>query len=197
MRQARAPVDVRRIARDVHAFESFYRDHVEAIERFVARRVRDPQLVADLTADVFLAAIESAHGYRARRGAPIAWLYGIARNVVAAELRRSAREQRAERRVPAGRTLADADDLARLDEQIDAEAERRRLCAAMELLPDGERAVLELVALDGLAVAEAARALGLRPVAARVRLHRARRTMRAQLDPATADLNPMLTEVSS
>jgi RNA polymerase sigma-70 factor (ECF subfamily) len=44
----------------------------------VARRVADPHLAADLTADIFLAAIGAAKRYRARRGRPIAWLYGIA-----------------------------------------------------------------------------------------------------------------------
>src|SRR5206468_1886418 len=38
---------------------------------------------ADLTADVFVAVIESAGSYRRSRGEPVAWLFGIARNVVA------------------------------------------------------------------------------------------------------------------
>ncbi|MDX6227012.1 MAG: hypothetical protein QOI76_402, partial [Frankiales bacterium] len=46
-----------RIAYDPDAFEAFYREHVEAVQRFISRRVRDPHLAADLTADVFLAAI--------------------------------------------------------------------------------------------------------------------------------------------
>jgi RNA polymerase sigma-70 factor (ECF subfamily) len=57
----------------------------------------------------------------------------------------------------------------------------------METLPDGDRAVLELVALDELSVADAARSLGLRPVTARVRLHRARRALRAALPPETGE----------
>jgi len=48
-------------------------------------------------------------------------------------------------------------------------------------LSAGERAVLELVALDGLTVGEAARALGIGSVAARVRLHRARRLLKGTL----------------
>ena len=48
------------ITSDPDAFESFYRQHVEAVQRFVARRVADPYLVADLTAGVFVAVIESA-----------------------------------------------------------------------------------------------------------------------------------------
>jgi RNA polymerase sigma-70 factor (ECF subfamily) len=40
--------------------------------------------------------------------------------------------------------------------------------------------VLELVAVDGLTVSEAAAALGIRAVTARVRLHRARVALRDQ-----------------
>jgi RNA polymerase sigma factor (sigma-70 family) len=56
----------------------------------------------------------------------------------------------------------------------------------MDRLPAAERAVLELVALDELSLAEAADAAGVRPVTARVRLHRARRKLRDELEP-TAD----------
>ncbi|MHA4816578.1 RNA polymerase sigma factor [Streptomyces aculeolatus] len=168
---------VRRIGTDPQAFEAFYRAHVDAVERFIARRVADPHRVADLTAEVFLATIESAEGYRPSRGAPIAWLYGVARNVLAGDRRRSARERDAGLRL-AGRRLVEAEDIARLDERIDAEAQARTLYEAMEQLPAHERAVLELVALDGLTVSEAGRALGIRAPTARVRLHRARRRVR-------------------
>src|ERR1700758_4116043 len=66
------------ITSDPDAFERFYREHVEAVQQFVARRVDDPYLAADLTADVFVAAIESAGSYRRSRGEPIAGLFGVA-----------------------------------------------------------------------------------------------------------------------
>jgi DNA-directed RNA polymerase specialized sigma24 family protein len=47
----------------------------------------------------------------------------------------------------------------------------------LQALPEGERAVLELVSVDGLTVAEAAAALNIRQVTARVRLHRARQAL--------------------
>src|SRR5262249_11728678 len=161
---------------DPEAFERFYRGHVEAVQRFVARRVSDPYLAADLTADVFVAAIESAGTYRRSRGEPVAWLFGIARNVVAGERRRAARELRGTERFR-GRELLDEADLGALHERIDAAAEMRALHGRMARLPNNERAVLELVALDGLTPGQAAHALGINPVAARVRLHRARRAL--------------------
>jgi RNA polymerase sigma factor (sigma-70 family) len=171
---------VRSIGRDSQAFEAFYREHVDAVQRFVARRVGDPELVADLTAEVFVAAIESAHNYRPTCGSPAAWLFGVARNVVSSEYRRRERERRAVGRLQ-GRNLLDPDDVSRIDERIDAASDARKLYHAMDRLPEGQRAVLELIALDGLSVTEAAHTLAIQPLAARVRLHRARRVMREQL----------------
>src|SRR5690349_3023497 len=108
--------DLRRIASDPDAFEAFYREHLDAVHRFVARRIADPHEAADLVADVFLAAIDAAPGYDVRRGVPVAWLYGIARNVVADELRRRARERRALGRVGNRRPLE--------EDAIDAAQER-------------------------------------------------------------------------
>lgn len=176
------PGDLRRIADDPDAFEAFYREHVEAVQRFVARRVDDHDRAADLTAEVFLAAVASAGAYRPGRGTPVAWLFGVARNVVADDRRRRAREQRANGAI-VGRRLLNDDDVARIEARLDAAARSRAIYAALDALPENERAVLELVAVDDLPVAQAAAALGIRPVTARVRLHRARRTLRAQLAP--------------
>lgn len=174
-----------RIGDDPDALEAFYREHVEAVQRFVARRVADPERAADLTADTFLAAVDAAASYRGRRGAPIAWLFGIARHVLADDVRRRSREMRAVSRL-GGRRPLQPDALARARERIDAERESRRLYAALDRLPAAQRAVFELVALDGLTIQEAAQALGLQPVTARVRLHRARHSMKSQLGGAPA-----------
>lgn len=184
--------DLAGIGRDPDLFEAFYREHLDAVQRFVARRVGDPHLVADLTAEVFLAVIRSAHTYRPARGSVVGWLYGVAHNVVSAERRRQAREHLANERA-AGRRELTEQDLSRLDDRIDAEAKARELGAAMDELSDGERAVLALVVLDGLTGREAAHALGISHVAARVRLHRAKRVLRDQLAPTTLTFTPEVT----
>ena len=175
--QLRGPVG---IDCDPDAFESFYRDHLETVRRFVARRVSDPHLAADLTADVFLAAIDAASSYKPDRGSPAAWLVGLARNVVASEFRNQARQRTLNRRI-AGRRLLDADSLSRIEERIDAERETRKLYAALAQLKERDRALLELVAIDGLSVTEAAAVLGVKPGTARVRLHRSRHLVQSQL----------------
>jgi RNA polymerase sigma-70 factor (ECF subfamily) len=169
------PIDpgIARISTDPDAFEVFYRTHVDSVQRFVARRVSDPHLAADLVADIFLAAIDGASGYRTDRGSPGGWLFGVARNVIAAEFRRQAKDRQAVRRVSGHRHL-DSDSLARIEERIDAERETRRLYDALASLPRRDRALMELVGVDGLSVTEAAAVLGMKPGAARVRLHRSR-----------------------
>ncbi|HSZ38780.1 MAG TPA: RNA polymerase sigma factor [Trebonia sp.] len=174
--------DLSHITADPAMFEAFYRRHAVAVSRFLARRATDPQLVADLTAEVFHEVIRSAHGYRPGRGSELAWLYGIARNVLASDRRREALRLRAEQGA-AGLRRLDDDDIARLEERIDAEGAARRLGKALASLPDDERAVVELVAVDGLSLKDAALALGIRPGTARVRMFRARRTARDALSP--------------
>lgn len=166
------------MARDPDAFEEFYRRHLEGVTRFVARRVSDPHTVADITAEIFLGVIDSAHTYQPGHGSETAWLYGIARNLVSAEYRRTTRHAELGARI-AGRRLLDEDDISRIEEKLDAERTSRDALAALAALPAGERAVLELVVVDQLTVAEAAAVLKIRQVTARVRLHRARKTLRA------------------
>ncbi|WP_328471727.1 RNA polymerase sigma factor [Streptomyces sp. NBC_00448] len=115
--------------------------------------------------------------YRSAARNERAWLYGVARHVVSAEYRRKNRLDVLNSRV-AGRRLLGADDIARVEDRIVAEKEGRAMVEAMEGLPEQQRAVLELVAVDQLTVAEAARALGIRSVSARVTLHRARAHLR-------------------
>ena len=168
------------LATDPAAFEEFYRRHVPAVTAFAVRRLDTPEDVADLVASVFLVVIESADRYDASRGRPVAWLMGIAANLVAARRRRSAREAKALRRV-VGHRLLGPDDYAELEAQIDAASDARKVLRALAELPEGERDLVALVCLDGLSPGEAARALGVSSAAGRMRLARARRKLRAAL----------------
>lgn len=177
MKQSPAPTA---FGRDPDAFEAFYRAHVRAVETFIARRVDDPHVAADLTADVFVAVIERSHTYDPRLGNEVAWLFGIARNVVADRLRNRARELRAVSRIR-GRALLDEDSLAHIEARLDAERDARRTLTAMACLAETDRAILELVSVDGLPLADVAALLGVEPGTARVRLHRARQRLASVL----------------
>ncbi len=167
------------IGSDPDLFEAFYREHLEEVQRFVARRVEDPHVAADLTADIFVAVIEGADRYDSRLGSPRAWLFGIARQVVHQEYRRRSRFNRAISRLGGHRVLQ-PDALAHAVDRIAAEASARALREDIAAMSPVLRDVLELVAIDELSVTEAAAALGITANTARVRLHRARR----QLDHA-------------
>lgn len=168
------------VATQPEDFERFYREHLPFVRSYLARRVSDPFDIADLTADVFVAVIRSAESYRRELGPPRAWLTGVARRVLADHWRAGAREEGTVRRLQ-GRRLLDDDGVDRIVGRVDAEAQARALLAAIARLPAPLRDVVELVAVDGLAVTDAAAVLGITPGAARVRYHRARRALARDL----------------
>jgi RNA polymerase sigma-70 factor (ECF subfamily) len=177
------PTDAQLLARlghDAEALEAFYLRHVGAVTGFLARRCRTPEDLADAVAQTFVEVIGSASRYDVRRGEPTAWLLGIAAHTASAQWR----EQRRAAGITAaisGRRLLDEDDHARLEARIDAARLRQPLADALGSLPPAERAVVELVDIDGLAPTDAARILGINPAAARMRLARGRRRLRATL----------------
>ncbi|MGW1060074.1 RNA polymerase sigma factor [Micromonospora rubida] len=171
----------RRIGSDRAALEAFYAEHYPDVVRYFTRRLRDPHDVADLVADTFLAAIGNATGFDPRRGRPLAWLLGIAHNT----LRRFHRQREADRQVAvrfAGRRLLDAEDIVRIEEQIDAEQRVHQARGVLRELSATDRELIELVDIAGLMPREAAQAMGLLPGTVRVRLFRARARLRTAYD---------------
>jgi RNA polymerase sigma-70 factor, ECF subfamily len=121
----------------------------------------------DVVAETFLRAWVALPRYR-NTGAPfVAWLYGIARHVVADERAAQRRvEPRAE--VPDRPTDPDQDD-------------RLALAMAIERLPRVHRRVIELKFLIGLTNAEVAAALGKSVGAINTQQWRALRSLRAMM----------------
>ena len=171
--------------RDPAALEEFYRRHLLALTRFATSRLSDPARVADVVAATFLTALESTDRYDRARGRPIAWLLGIATNLIAADRRARAREAEALRRA-GGQRLLEPDDYTRLDEQIDAARRYQDLNPTLDRLSPAEREMLTLVGEHGLTPSEAAAALGIGAVAARMRLARARRRISRAAPDLTA-----------
>jgi RNA polymerase sigma factor (sigma-70 family) len=168
------------IATGPGAFPEFYRRHVARVTGMGVRRFDNPEDVADFVATVFLEVLGSAAGFDPARGSAVAWLYGVGGNVAIAMHRQRWRALQAEQRI-SGRALLDSDDYTRVEEAIDAAARLRQTYLAMRDLPEQDRRLLELVAVDGLSSREAARALDLTPAAVRVRMSRARRRLRVAL----------------
>ncbi|HUB40750.1 MAG TPA: sigma-70 family RNA polymerase sigma factor [Streptosporangiaceae bacterium] len=149
-----------------------YERHGRAVFRYLARRA-GPTAAEDLLSEVFITALSvSARVVAHDSGSALPWLYGIALNVLRAHFRRQSQA------VGLARDLGM--DWDAVDDRLDALAERKRLRTALDGLADSDRELLLLVAWEGLTPAEAAAALGISQVAARSRLHRARkRAMKA------------------
>jgi RNA polymerase sigma factor (sigma-70 family) len=164
---------------------ALYERHARAVFRYLARRA-GPPAAEDLLSEVFITALSaSARVVAHDSGSALPWLYGIALNVLRAHFRREP---------PAVGVARDLGmDWDAVDDRLDALAERGRLRAALDGLADSDRELLLLVAWECLTPAEAAAALGITAVAARSRLHRARRrAMKAlqnsRVPPGTAEL---------
>jgi RNA polymerase sigma factor (sigma-70 family) len=158
-------------------FERLYRANVEAVTAYFARRSADPHVVADLTADTFVTAITSFGSFDPGQGTARAWVFGIARHVYAAYCEAYGQQQDRLQRL-AGRRDLEPDQVEELLDRIDAERAGRDLVTALGMLPDRDRALVELVDLAGLRPKEAAAVLGVTPGAARMRLMRARAQLR-------------------
>ena len=123
---------------DPGAFDRLYRRHAEDLLGFLARRTRDPELAADLTAETFAAALAARRRYRPQSGAPAAWLFGIAMHKLADAQRRGYAETRARRRMGMERLTLDDADLARIESLAEADGASALLDA---LAPDQRDAV--------------------------------------------------------
>ena len=76
---------------DQQAFATLYRSHVDRIYRYVLYRVDNNAVAEDLTADVFIRALEGLAHYECGPSPWIAWLYSIANARVIDYYRRNGR----------------------------------------------------------------------------------------------------------
>lgn len=81
------------------AFAAFYRRYERVILAYFLRRTADVEVAADLTAEVFAAALVSCSRYRPGPAPAHAWLFGIAQHRLASSARRGKVEARARRRL--------------------------------------------------------------------------------------------------
>jgi RNA polymerase sigma-70 factor (ECF subfamily) len=176
---------------DPDAVASFYERHFDRVLRYAVLRCRDPEDAADLVSTVFLQLFTAARSFDPGRGSARSWLFGIAARCLADARREGYQREDARRRLGAPVNL-DADQYERVEQMIDAARSRPAIELALgDRITARERDVFLLVASDGLEPAEAADALGLKPVVARMRLARARRKLRVALDTQAPSRAPL------
>jgi RNA polymerase sigma-70 factor (ECF subfamily) len=170
-----AATDARSAAADPADLAGMFDRYARDLLRYCIRRVGD-QIAEDVVAETFLVAYEQRERFDPARGSVLAWLYGIATNL----MRRHRRvEVRALKVLAAAEVTADF--TGRSTERLDAQRVAGRLAAAIAALPRRQRDVLLLYAVAELDYVEIASALGIPLGSVQSALHRARTKVRAAL----------------
>ena len=166
---------------DPAAFRELYERYAEAIHAYHLRRSGDVEAANDLTAETFAQAWFSRIRFRDEaNGSAAPWLYGIARNVLLASVRRQRLERAACERLgiferldaPHSVVLPDESWLNGLDD-------------ILETLPPVQREALRLRFSDDLDFEAVALAMDTTPVAARIRVSRGLASLRRHLTKST------------
>jgi RNA polymerase sigma-70 factor (ECF subfamily) len=153
-------------------FNRLYGEYGRDVLAYALARTPRSEDAADVVAETFLVAWRRAADVPAGPTARL-WLFGVARRVLAnqrrGEGRRTRLAERLQTELPAAVAL-----------QPEASA-RSAVMSALSRLGEEDREVLLLAGWEGLGSAQIAEVLGVSRVAARTRLHRARRRLRKEL----------------
>lgn len=144
--------------------EGLYHRYAGDVRRFALYLCGDVVMADEITSDTFARAWLAAE--RIRQPTVKSYLFTIARNAYSDLLRRAARHRELDENMPDTRISAHA--------QMENSAEVGAVLAALQQLPEIDRTVLLMRALDGMPYEEIAAALQISVVAAKVKVHRAR-----------------------
>lgn len=187
-------------ARSPEAWTEIYTSHYAAIFRYAKARVFDETTAEDIASAVFVGALKGIDSYKYRGRPLLAWLYGIARNVVASYqrevlaprgeelkegldlprrviwhlMRRSRRDDVQAAGQDLIETVSDEGDPAMMVDRLD-------LHNALAKLPANQREVVILRFLVGLSAQEVAEVIGKKPAAVYSLQARAILALREQL----------------
>ena len=81
--------------RDEEAWSELYDLHYASLYRYAFARLRSREEAEDIASQVFLEALRGIDSYEYRGRPLLAWLYRIARNLIADDIRRQVRKTRA------------------------------------------------------------------------------------------------------
>jgi RNA polymerase sigma factor (sigma-70 family) len=169
-------------AGEADAFVAFYRRHLGAMVAFFQRRTGDPELTADLTAEVFAAALLAADRYRAGERPALAWLYGIAAHKLSDSRRRGRVEDRARRRLALEPLAIDDAGLERVEELASRSGDEARLASAVQSLPANQRDAVLARVIEERPYHEIAVEMACSELLVRQRVSRGLRTLRTQIE---------------
>lgn len=162
------------LAGDAPAYHAFLRELSAHLRAFLRKRlVRLPDEVEDLLQESLLAVHNQRHTYDASQ--PLtAWVHAIAKYKLVDSLRRRAR-----RDLLTDPLDEESDFFSSAD--TDAAEARRDLGKLLAQLPERQRLPIIHMKLEGLSVAEAARATGMSESAVKVGVHRGLKALAAMI----------------
>jgi RNA polymerase sigma factor (sigma-70 family) len=161
------------IAVDDHqAFTELFERHARTIWNYAYRLTASWSAADDLLATTFLTAWRRRREVRLIRDSALPWLYTVTSNVCQGERRRLGRFLRIVPKLAAADSAPDHAE--RLAEDSAARERLKRVLAAIERLPRGEREAVKVCLLGGTSAADAAELFGISEPSVRSRLSRAR-----------------------
>lgn len=156
-----------------------YREHAPALLGFLGRRVLLAEVAVDLMAETFARAYRDRERFRGEGAEEaLAWVYGIARHVLASYARRGAVERRALRALGVQRRALTDTEYDRVEELAGLAALRTSIDGELDALEAGQRDAVRLRVLEERPYDEVAQELGVSEQTARARVSRALRALR-------------------
>jgi len=169
---------IQQVARgDLAAFRVLFARYYPRVYAFVRRRLSDPGQTEDIVAEVFFELWRSAGRYRGE-ARPSTFLCGIAHFKCLSALRAERRHKRASVKTVDMKALERVEDPSSAPDELESREQIRHVRQALSLLPEGQREVVELAFVDGLAYAEIADRLGVAEGTVKTRVARARAHLR-------------------
>ncbi|HEX3764319.1 MAG TPA: sigma-70 family RNA polymerase sigma factor, partial [Kofleriaceae bacterium] len=165
--------------RDEAAFNTLYTTYLPLVLRWTLRETRDRELAADLSAEVFAAAMLAAPRYRADGGSVAAWLVGIAANKLRESRRRKRVEDSARRRLKLEPVVLTDADLELVDELVGMDD---RLQALIQSLPAEQQQAVMARVVGERSYEEIAAEMECSPSVVRQRVSRGLRSLRSELE---------------
>ena len=165
---------------DQKACAVFYRRHLPRTVGYLMRQTRDPELAADLSAEVFASVIVSARRYKSQTDTATPWVIAIARNVLANSRRRGRVQDRMRRRLAIEPLELDDGDLERTASL--AAEETGPVVELVEALPTGERHAVKARVLYERSYSEIAASLQCSEMVVRKRVSRGLARIRQTLE---------------
>jgi RNA polymerase sigma-70 factor (ECF subfamily) len=161
---------------DPEAFGLFYDRHVHTMLGYFARRTRDPEAAADLTAETFAAALVARRRFRPGPVPASAWLFGIAQHKLADYHRHGSAQDRALRKLGMQRPPVNADDA-----ELIASLGRESAADMLSELPEDQRKAVAGHVIDDVGYPELAAAAGTSEAVVRKRVSRGLSSLRARI----------------